>query len=320
MFEYISPDGTALPENEVIKLAKDSFTDINTYIKKNKLTIRSKQKKKAEVKKEVAKPVTKKEVVKEDVVVNKPIYLRKAEEAVELLTAENIAKEKAKGRSIYYTPEAKKAKVDIELAKAGYFTENDLNSSEELIEKLKKNNLSSKGLLIEQAGFGSDNITLRGAGGEKLGGSVLNPRGEGEVLVDLPAVKVGPNLSKEERKQSAEILNRYISDYGDADYIGKSKAKYGSLYKSIWDKTQSEAPTQDQRLKKYLQKQEEDYKQALAFGTGPKFSDPTEKRMAGLASKDVAPKLTSDQKYREKTGKWPMPSQATVNKWWDKFF
>jgi hypothetical protein len=39
--------------------------------------------------------------------------------------------------------------------------------------------------------------------------------------------------------------------------------------------------------------------------------------MAGLASKDVAPKLTSDQKYREKTGKWPMPSQATVNKWWD---
>ena len=55
MFEYISPDGTALPENEVIKLAKESFTDINTYIKKNKLTIRSKQKKKPEVRKEVAK-------------------------------------------------------------------------------------------------------------------------------------------------------------------------------------------------------------------------------------------------------------------------
>jgi len=80
-----------------------------------------------------AKSVAKKEAAKENAVINKPIYLRKAEEAVELSTAENIAREKAKGRSIYYTPEAKKAKVDIELAKAGYFTENDLNSSEELI-------------------------------------------------------------------------------------------------------------------------------------------------------------------------------------------
>lgn len=59
MFEYISPDGTALPENEVIKLAKESFTDINTYVKKNKLAIRPKQKK-SEVKKEIAKPIIEK--------------------------------------------------------------------------------------------------------------------------------------------------------------------------------------------------------------------------------------------------------------------
>jgi hypothetical protein len=303
MFEYISPDGTALPENEVIKLAKESFTDINTYIKKNKLTIRPKQKKKPEVKKEVAKPIVKKEI--EEVAINKPIYLRKAEEAVELSTAENIAKEKAKGKSIYYTPEAKKAKVDIELAKQGYFTEKDLNSSEELVEKLKKNNLSSKGLLIEQIGFGTDNITLRGAGGEKLGVSA-----DKQFAIDLPAVRVGSDLSKEERKQNAEILNKYISDYGDVDYIEKSKAKYGSLYKSIWDKTKTEAPTQDQRLKKYLQAQEEEYARAKQLNTGPK---------SGLSfggSGEVM--LDSKFKERQETGSFAMPSQATVNKWWNE--
>ena len=46
MFEYISPDGTALPENEVIKLAKDSFMDLDTYVKNNKLSIGPVKKKK----------------------------------------------------------------------------------------------------------------------------------------------------------------------------------------------------------------------------------------------------------------------------------
>lgn len=58
MFEYISPDGTALPENEVIKLAIQKGLTPDDYVKKNKLTLRSKQKKKPEVKKEVAKPIT----------------------------------------------------------------------------------------------------------------------------------------------------------------------------------------------------------------------------------------------------------------------
>jgi hypothetical protein len=46
MFEYISPDGTALPENEVIKLASKNGLSLKDYIKKNKITERSKQKKK----------------------------------------------------------------------------------------------------------------------------------------------------------------------------------------------------------------------------------------------------------------------------------
>ena len=56
MFEYLLPDGTALPENEVIKLAVQKGLTPDDYVKKNKLTLRPKQKK-AEVKKEVAKPV-----------------------------------------------------------------------------------------------------------------------------------------------------------------------------------------------------------------------------------------------------------------------
>lgn len=56
MFEYLLPDGTALPENEVIKLAVQKGLTPDDYVKKNKLTLRPKQKK-AEVRKEVAKPV-----------------------------------------------------------------------------------------------------------------------------------------------------------------------------------------------------------------------------------------------------------------------
>jgi hypothetical protein len=62
MFEYLLPDGTALPENEVIKLAVQKGLTPDDYVKKNKLTLRPKQKKKAEVKKEVAKPVSKEAV------------------------------------------------------------------------------------------------------------------------------------------------------------------------------------------------------------------------------------------------------------------
>ena len=61
MFEYLLPDGTALPENEVIKLAVQKGLTPEDYVKKNKLTLRPKQKKKAEVKKEVTKPEVKKE-------------------------------------------------------------------------------------------------------------------------------------------------------------------------------------------------------------------------------------------------------------------
>ena len=56
MFEYIDPNGNALPENEVIKLALQKGLTADEYVKKNKLTLKPKQKKKPEVKKEVAKP------------------------------------------------------------------------------------------------------------------------------------------------------------------------------------------------------------------------------------------------------------------------
>jgi len=58
MFEYLLPDGTALPENEVIKLAVQKGLTTEDYVKKNKLALRPKQKK-AAVKKEVAKPAAK---------------------------------------------------------------------------------------------------------------------------------------------------------------------------------------------------------------------------------------------------------------------
>ena len=41
MFEYIDPNGNALPETEVIKLAEDEGTRPGDYITKNKLKKRS---------------------------------------------------------------------------------------------------------------------------------------------------------------------------------------------------------------------------------------------------------------------------------------
>ena len=78
MFEYLLPDGTALPENEVIKLAVQKGLTPDDYVKKNKLTLRPKQKK-AEVKKEVTKPVAvEKPVVKKPVVEKvKPVIKEK---------------------------------------------------------------------------------------------------------------------------------------------------------------------------------------------------------------------------------------------------
>ena len=73
MFEYLLPDGTALPENEVIKLAVQKGLTPDDYVKKNKLTLRPKQKK-AEVKKEVVKLVTVEKPVVEEV---KPVVKEK---------------------------------------------------------------------------------------------------------------------------------------------------------------------------------------------------------------------------------------------------
>ena len=81
MFEYILPDGTALPENEVIKLAVQKGLTPDDYVKKNKLTLRPKQKK-AEVKKEVAKPVTVEKPVVEKPVVEKAKPVVKEKEPV----------------------------------------------------------------------------------------------------------------------------------------------------------------------------------------------------------------------------------------------
>ena len=112
MFEYLLPDGTALPENEVIKLAKDSFTDINTYIKKNKLTLRPKQKK-VEAKKEVVKPV----VVEKPVAAEKPIVEKVKPAPIEKFNAKQFAKDlgASKGEGFYTKGERNIEKSGIKI-------------------------------------------------------------------------------------------------------------------------------------------------------------------------------------------------------------
>jgi len=106
MFEYLLPNGTALPENEVIKLAVQKGLTPDDYAKKNKLTLRPKQKK-AEVKKEVAKPVT----------VEKPVVEKVKPAPIEKFNAKQFAKDlgASKGEGFYTKGEKNIEKSGIKI-------------------------------------------------------------------------------------------------------------------------------------------------------------------------------------------------------------
>ena len=106
MFEYILPDGTALPENEVIKLAVQKGLTPDDYVKKNKLTLRPKQKK-VEVRKEVAKPVA----------VEKPVVEKVKPAPIEKFNAKQFAKDlgASKGEGFYTKGEKNIEKSGIKI-------------------------------------------------------------------------------------------------------------------------------------------------------------------------------------------------------------
>jgi hypothetical protein len=106
MFEYLLPDGTALPENEVIKLAVQKGLTPDDYVKKNKLTLRPKQKK-AEVKKEVTKPVA----------VEKPVVEKVKPAPIEKFNAKQFAKDlgASKGEGFYTKGEKNIEKSGIKI-------------------------------------------------------------------------------------------------------------------------------------------------------------------------------------------------------------
>ena len=106
MFEYLLPDGTALPENEVIKLAVQKGLTPDDYVKKNKLTLRPKQKK-VEVRKEVAKPVA----------VEKPVVEKVKPAPIEKFNAKQFAKDlgASKGEGFYTKGEKNIEKSGIKI-------------------------------------------------------------------------------------------------------------------------------------------------------------------------------------------------------------
>ena len=139
-----------------------------------------------------------------------------------------------------------------------YVTPEELSKgSEENIAPFLNKKLSRLGITVEQAtALGSfDAISLSNVdkADPNLG-----------VLADLlKAIKVGGGQSKEDLKASAELINNYIKENGNLDYLATSAGKESTTYENYVEQIQAPSLTKDEinanakseRLKKF---QEED--------------------------------------------------------------
>lgn len=253
MFEYTFPDGTALPENEVTKLAVQNGLTTDEYAKKKGLKLRPKQKaiakerKVAVVKKEVAPKaveeveVIKPKAIKKEVPVAKELDVKPEldilgiKKMASLPAAKSQAKPIKKEEELVSIEDFNKAQEDIE--QASKIKNNDFLSS-------LKAGLDS-GLLRASQGIQDLPInTLEWV--KALSDPILNAAGAKEFAIDdiVKTFKLeNPNadaLSKQIKKADAIIQDYNSKNGGDAvtaiqngNYFGASKMIAGSTVQSL---------------------------------------------------------------------------------------
>ena len=289
MFEYLLPDGTALPENEVIKLAVQKGLTPEDYVKKNKLTLRPKQKKKAEVKKEVTKP----EVKKEEAVVktNTPKIDLQSVPGVTDFGAKITEANKAfnfskKGQTEEYTTDInEKYKLQKEKAKAeqksyeeeyGDDSQKSIDKRNELLKirdieeptsvhpwQLKgqdvdivpklNEKLNAIGIEVENNQL-SDAIVLKPIG--------YTPNQDGSNL-DVPlSLNVGD-------KDNAKKINEYISLYKNDNYLNEVKTRQKGKFESYKKAVTPQDLSHDQLVKRIEETKKKKFLSiSLEKGTG----------------------------------------------------
>lgn len=143
-----------------------------------------------------------------------------------------------------------------------YVTAEELSKgSEEDIAPFLNKKLSRLGITVEQAtalgSFDAVSLSRVDKADPELG-----------VLVDLlSAIKVGKNQSKEDLAESAELINKYIENNGDSNYVSQNASKESSTYENYVEQIKAPDLTRDElnasikaeRLKKF---QEEDARTA----------------------------------------------------------
>jgi hypothetical protein len=160
-------------------------------------------------------------------------------------SASKKAKEKPSPAATPDTPQIAPKKVDNNL-----ITWEDLQGSEEEVQKKIESKLALYGLRPEQSGFG-DYITIRGARGQMLG-KAPNVKTGMDMEIDLPSVPVGGvvfKTSKEDLAKSAKKLNDYIKIHGNKNYASEALNKYSQQIRKMDSVVKSPTRNLEQKTK-----------------------------------------------------------------------
>lgn len=262
MLEYINSNGDIYTEEEIQSTANKKGVSFEEIVKRNGLQLNSKPKK--------TTPGAKKQTV----VNQKEATLPQKNMASKSVPTSSVSKKnvwddmtfdptkeiiKQSGRNV--APPKKKAVAtkpvpqQKQKVEPQYIVPEDLFDDEENVSKNIANKLAKFGLAPEETtgegDFGLPRfnaITIRGARKNMLGTRLSR---EGEVEADLPAVKVGKDLSKAELEANAKILNDYIKAHGNLNFLEESKTKYAETLRKADIKAAPKSRTFEEKLKVY---------------------------------------------------------------------
>jgi hypothetical protein len=230
LYEY---NGAEFSEEDVIAAAKEKGLSTDEYIKKYNI-----------------KPLGEGEPGKKKPAAAKgaPVAGKTqgtASKPVVISSASKKAKEKPNPAATPDTPQIAPKKVDDNL-----ITWEDLQGSEEEVQKKIESKLALYGLRPEQSGFG-DYITIRGARDQMLG-KAPNVKTGMDMEIDLPSVPVGGvvfKTSKEDLAKSAKKLNDYIKIHGNKNYASEALNKYSKQIRKMDSVVKSPTRNLEQKTK-----------------------------------------------------------------------
>lgn len=195
----------------------------------------------------------------------------------------------------------------------------DLKAEESTASGNTQKKMARFGLIPEETGFGINRITVRGDKKNML--AKRRDQYGNELGVDLDAVTVGADLSKEELIESAKRLNNYIGIYGNKDYIQKVKNENPNLVRDTEQKIQAPTRSQETKVKEYnedltneFKNKEESIRSRLRANSG--YMTPSQRKYIN-AVKPTKKDFDTPEKYNiyeswKKTNQIPLPSETEL--------